>query len=263
MFHNKMVLAIKSNGKVLREFGEEVRIPFGSEYSLLIKNLNTVRAIVNVYIDSTNVVPGGLVVNANSEIDLERYLNNGNMNAGNKFKFVERTQRIEDTRGIKAEDGIVKIEYRYEIFPTYTPPVTTWTSSGDWYNKSTILRGAPIGGVYNDGPQYMTTSAVYSANAVSAQGIAMNASVETKSYTNDVGITVPGGVSDQKFTTVGWFPTETQAHTIILRLVGQVPGQKIKRAVTVKTKAKCTTCGHLNKATAKFCSECGTGLVLV
>ena len=43
MYNNKLVAAIKSNGKVLREFGEEVYIPFGSEYSILIKNLHSVR----------------------------------------------------------------------------------------------------------------------------------------------------------------------------------------------------------------------------
>jgi hypothetical protein len=34
MYSNKLAVAIKANGKVLREFKDEVYIPFGQEYSL-------------------------------------------------------------------------------------------------------------------------------------------------------------------------------------------------------------------------------------
>ena len=34
----------------------------------------------------------------------------------------------------------------------------------------------------------------------------------------------------------------------------------VTRAVTVKTKAKCQTCGTSNKSGVKFCKECGTSL---
>ena len=64
MYNSKLVASIKANGKVLREFKDTVYIPFGSEYSILLKNLNTVRALINIYIDGDNVVPGGLVLNA-------------------------------------------------------------------------------------------------------------------------------------------------------------------------------------------------------
>ena len=93
MYNEKLAVAIKSNGKILREFKDKVYIKFGSEYSIYIKNLNNLRALVNVYIDGTNVTSGGLVVSANSEIDLERSLANNNLNVGNKFKFIERTDR--------------------------------------------------------------------------------------------------------------------------------------------------------------------------
>ena len=47
MYESKLAAAIKVNGKVLREFNKDtVYIPFGSEYSILLKNLNTKRAIV-------------------------------------------------------------------------------------------------------------------------------------------------------------------------------------------------------------------------
>jgi hypothetical protein len=65
-----MVATIKANGRILREFKDNVYIPFGSEYSILLKNLHTQRALVNVFIDGTNIVEGGLVLNAGQEVDL-------------------------------------------------------------------------------------------------------------------------------------------------------------------------------------------------
>ena len=56
MYGNKLAAAIKVNGKVLREFKDTVYIPFGAEYTILVKNLETKRAIVNIFIDGENVV---------------------------------------------------------------------------------------------------------------------------------------------------------------------------------------------------------------
>ena len=37
MYANKLVASLKANGKILREFKDNVYIPFGSEYSFLLK----------------------------------------------------------------------------------------------------------------------------------------------------------------------------------------------------------------------------------
>ena len=78
---------------------------------------------------------------------------------------------------------------------------------------------------------------------------------------NDVGITVPGSKSTQKFTETTMNALEAEKHTIVIKLLGETPDNKpVVKPVTVKAKPKCVTCGHNNKATAKFCSECGTAL---
>ena len=64
MYGNKIAAAIKVSGKVLREFKDTVYIPFGSEYTILVKNLNTKRACVNIYLDGECVSGGGIVLNA-------------------------------------------------------------------------------------------------------------------------------------------------------------------------------------------------------
>ena len=78
---------------------------------------------------------------------------------------------------------------------------------------------------------------------------------------NDVGITVPGSKSEQKFSTVTMGAMEAAKHTIVLKLLGETPNNKpVLEPVTVKAKPKCVTCGTQNKAHAKFCSKCGTAL---
>ena len=78
---------------------------------------------------------------------------------------------------------------------------------------------------------------------------------------NDVGITVPGSKSEQKFSTVSSFALESEKHSMIIKLLGETEDNKpVVAPVTVKHKPKCVTCGKQNKATAKFCSSCGTAL---
>ncbi len=248
MYHNKLVASLKANGKILREFKDTVYIPFGSEYSFLLKNLNTKRALVNVFIDGEDMTPGGLVLNAGQEVDLERSIKNGNLTEGNRFKFIERTGSVEKHRGIKLEDGLVRIEYQFELYETKYQP----------FFNSSILRGQTYDSHYGT-----TTSdwaspmgATYSATNVSLNS--MNISAQSL---NDVGITVPGSKSTQSFTTTTIGVLESQKHSIVLKLLGETAdNEPVRKPVTVKHKPKCVTCGKQNKATAKFCTECGTAL---
>ena len=239
MYESKLAAAIKVDGKVLREFKDTVHIPFGSEYTVLLKNLNTTRAVVNVFIDGDNAVPGGLVIDPGREVDLERWIKNGNLREGNRFKFIERTGNIEKNRGVKLEDGLVRIEFQFEQMA----PIT-WATPSIYQNS--VLRGTT--GDNTIWPMGSTTCSVsYDAYSVNSSHAVLN----------DVGITVPGSHSDQSFvsTTVGIL--ETVKHSMVFHLLG---GEAVKEAVTVKHKPKCVTCGKQNRATAKFCAECGTAL---
>lgn len=256
MYNQKLVASIKANRKVLREFKDTVYIPFASEYSILLKNLNTVRAVVNVYIDGEDQTPGGLVINAGQEVDLERSLKNGSLTEGNKFKFIERTGAVEQHRGIKLEDGIVRIEYQFE-----RPPVSINTLPAHQWNN--ILRGIQNGSITASGATGTnwptTTACSYSAQATSAS--INNVNVSSQAMYNDAGITVAGSKSTQSFTTVTMGELELEKHTIVLKLLGETPDNKpVVKPVTVKAKPKCSSCGRQNKAHAKFCVECGTAL---
>lgn len=249
MYESKMAAAIKVSGKVLREFKDTVYVPFGSEYSILLKNLNTTRAVVNVFIDGEDQVPGGIVLNAGQEIDLERSVKNGNLTEGNKFKFIERTGAVEQHRGVKLEDGIVRIEYQFEQ-PARPISWNTTNISGPIYAQGGILRGF-------DSPQFGTTCSVNSVTASATSATMDWMDAEMPRSMNDVGITVPGSKSEQKFSTTYVGALESTKHSMVFKILG---GEAVKEAVTVKHKPKCVTCGKQNKATAKFCTECGTAL---
>lgn len=278
MYGNKIAAAIKVNGKVLREFKDTVYVPFGSEYTILIKNLHTQRAVINIFIDGDNVVPGGLVLNAGQEVDLERSIKNGNLNEGNRFKFIERTGAVEDHRGVKLEDGLIRIEHQFE--KPYVPPTyindhwnTRYSKGGDWvvpqgtistnsYNVGGVLRSVDI----SKGEQVkaMATTAVnnYCAdNGIVAQSELHDGAATMDWCQNEVGITVPGSRSEQKFQTVHMGVMEAERHNMIIRILGQTANNMpVEQPVTVKAKQKCDTCGHTNKATANFCTKCGTSL---
>ena len=220
MYHQKMAVAIKTKGRVLRENKDQVILPFGSEYSVVIKNLHTRRSIVNVYIDGSNITPGGLLIDAGREVDLQRSLANGSLTEGNALKFIERTGNIEKHRGIGVEDGIVRIEFEFEReqqqwWATNANQINTsgpWTppGAGDVWLKGTTWSGSnhtPTYGVAGAATNSVLrgTSASASLNSVniSAQGapIADVTQAVAQSY-NDAGITVAGSKSDQKFKTV-------------------------------------------------------------
>lgn len=273
MYQEKMAVAIKHGGKVLREFKDTVYIPFGSEYSFLIKNLHARRAVVHIEIDGQNVTKDGLVVNANSSVDLERFITD-NLSSGNKFKFIERNSKVEEHRGVGVEDGLIRVEFEFEResvkrdwFNGVNWTNTTWNSppiakgadaiADKWLNSTTCD--------YSKMPEYyakcLTGSVTASASTTFASALSDYVPQMLTNSVNDVGITVPGSLSEQKFVTTH-INTDGVKHVMVLKLLGETDNGKVEAPVTVKSKPKCVTCGHLNKSAAKFCTECGAGLVI-
>jgi hypothetical protein len=248
MYNSKFVAAVKVEGKVLREQNENdgsvVYLPFRSEYSLLLKNLNSRKAVVKVSIDGTDVLYGNsLIVKPNDSVELERFLKD--MNRGEKFLFIEKTKQISDYRGDKVDDGVVRIEYQFEqevpiVRPSlwYTGPTyyhTTYGNSGGSVFSSCVSN--QVGSTVTDGCIIRTLS--------------------SKSV-NDNGITVGGSDSSQKFTSghVGALEPNSYVMTIMLR--GENKEQLVEKPLITKMKSKCPTCGSLYRGFPKFCASCGT-----
>jgi len=256
MYSNKLAVAIKAHGKVLREFDDKVFLPFQSEYSIFIKNKNSVRASVKVEIDGVDATEGvSLVVNPNDDIELERFIKNANLVEGNKFKFIKRTQQVAGHRGIRIDDGLVRVEFQYEKVPHQVITVT----HDPWAQPQWRRISDPWGGTGNPPPQFYnvisdllgtSTGSINSSNALYTASAA--------------GITAPGEISHQEFSGVSNFQLEPQKHVIVLKLMGEHQGKTVSKTVTTRTSAYCTSCGHRSRsATARFCSQCGTTLHLI
>ena len=278
MYQNKMAVSVKVAGKVLREHGETVALPFGAEYELSFKNLNSVRALVTISIDGQDATEGvQLVVPANGVLALERFIKNGNFKSGNRFKFIERAAKIENHRGIGAEDGLIRIEYQYEktaaqfVWPltnqiVYTPPPPYCISQptrfqGPYFTQPYITCGmAQTQSSQQPGSQTINISAGVAGETILT---AAPTNTTTTAHTAAAGITVPGSVSEQTFSSVFAIPTDGVKHVMVIRLLGEIHGAEVLQPVFVKSKLTCAVCGTVNKGNAKFCGECGAALTIL
>jgi len=115
MYSNKLIACVKAGGKVLREQGDNVFIPFGSEYTLWFKNEHTRKVQVTVNIDGTDVLFNkSLIINAGETDDLKGFARDMVGNDNRAFKFITKTKEISDFRGDKIEDGLIKITFQFE-----------------------------------------------------------------------------------------------------------------------------------------------------
>lgn len=253
MYNEKFVATIKVNGKILRENKSDVFLPFGSHYSILLKNLNTIACKVNIFIDGSQVAENyELLIEAGQSVEIERFIKNGNLKAGNKFKFIEKTDNIEKFRGNKVEDGLIRVEYQFEKF---YPPLTL----------QPYIHHQPHYSPYWNNPLWRNPNEIYcatsfhSGNSISPNSMGVNAVS---------GITVPGEISNQRFNINHSNKTyESVIHSMIFNLIGKVELLPehitlIQKPLTVKDSLICPTCGKKNKASSNFCSECGTSLII-
>lgn len=269
-YKKNFVVAIKVNGKVLRESGEEVQLPFGSEYSVLLKNLNAVRAMAQISIDGKEAGPF-YILEPNSSVEIERFNVSGNQKQGNKFKFIERTEQIEEHRGVQLEDGLIRVEFKKEkVFEAphivehhtyhhhdyywpywpYTPPFIPYKRYFGDYQCGNNQTSNDVDGLLK---RAISGSTVHVQNAMfSAQCMSKNTE----------GITAPGSISNQEFVTASGFQTE-ESEVITLKLIGHRGSLKVQQPLTVDIRAVCQTCGKRAKGSAKFCSGCGTSLQII
>jgi hypothetical protein len=267
-----LVAAIRCGGKILRETFENgesiVKLPFGSEYEILIKNVETRRALINISIDGVNVSDGSIIIDANSSSHLEGFIKGYIVK--NKFKFIEKTEEISNHRGDRIDDGLIRIEYTFEApqpqiihdyhyhhdyhhYHDYWPYYP-------WYNVT--YYNTPV----NKSSDFEGKGSVSGSNPSSFSSVQCNDNIQAQNFCsvqdspNDQGITVPGSHSYQQFQP-GYVGTlETNSHVIIIRLVGGKADKRIEKPIFTKTKLTCPTCGRKSRSDSAYCKNCGTAL---
>ena len=248
MFKSDFVAVVVSSGKIMREavdsLGEiTVRLPFGSEYSVRLKNLNTVKAVANVEIDGRDA-GRGIIVAPGDTVELKGFLEG--LRVKNRFRFIQKTETISKHRGDRIDDGIIRITYKFE--KVYEPIKLNPYVQHPWYPGSTYWT-------------YTTQDTTYNTSGP----LNRVGSVSNQVFCNSVcepGITVKGSETRQDFVygNVG-FLEETE-HAINIKLVGhdRISGKIVNKPITTKTKVFCSTCGKKCKSSYKFCPRCSTYL---
>ncbi len=244
MYKQNFVVVVKCDGKILREQDNDVvYLPFGVEYSIHLKNKDSRRALVDIEVDGENVLNGHkLIVNGNEDQEIKGFMKD--IHVTNRFKFIHKTKEIQEHRGNRLDDGLIRVTYQFEkykqepIITTYTPPTWTYYKNSDWTAKGASL------------------------NACSGLN-----SVYTCSFSDcssprvEEGITVKGSKINQNYAYGNIDLLESNIYTIVLHLKGLTKNKQIvQKPITIKSKLKCSTCGRNNKSINKFCYNCGTFL---
>jgi len=257
MYYEKFVTSLRVDDRFLREENGVVKIPFGTEYSLYLKNLESRDAVVSVSIDGKDILDGNqLIVRGNSSTNLLGFLKNNVVK--NKFRFIELTKEIEDLVGYNPEDSIIRIEFTYE------------KKKQNNYIINTIYNSEPT--IYHKDWNYKDWNYTYcDYNNYNVNTTSMGGNSSCCNYSNisessprsfdDVGITVYGGDCRQDFYTSYVGDLEDVSHTIVLRLSGYKDNKKVSTFITTKEKIYCPSCGKPNRSSNKFCTNCG-GILL-
>jgi len=281
-YKDQFVVEVKYKGKILRVQDDIVRLPFGSEYSLYLKNLNSRKASVKISIDGEDVLDyQSLILQANSSIELEGFLRG--TQATNKFKFIKKTKEIQDHRGDKIDDGIIRVEFAYEKAEPIRKIILEdhyyhyhrfnhyhWNYNNWFTGDSQVKYASTTRNTSNNVNGQSSIAVENSSKGMAGEPIAhtyfnhvsMNSlGVESLGQPlDDEGITVKGSECHQSFR-YGTIGELEQSEVIIIRLRGITgANESIQQPVTVKTKLTCSTCGRVSKSSAKFCSNCGTFL---
>lgn len=248
MYKNNFIVAIKHNGKILREIDDKVSLPFESHYSILLKNKDSRRALVSIEVDGENVLADkSLIIDSNTSQEIKGFMRN--MSVTNRFKFIHKTKEISTYRGNRIDDGLITVRYTFEKekiqpitvrapWPNPDPYSRTWYPDKYTYNCTSYACGALVG----------------DANVV------CDSVAKLQSYSED-GITVKGSKINQQYQYGDIGELENGSYVITLQLKGKTKRKKsIIKPITVKTKLRCTTCGRRSKSSSKFCSNCGTCL---
>lgn len=293
VYQQKLVAVIKHNNKILREKDNNtVYLPFLAEYEIFMKNLESRDVIINISIDGEDILDNQqLVIKAGQNCSLEGFMKGNKVT--NKFKFIQKTGKIQNYRGDRIDDGLIRIEYRYTKINQPTTIIHKhYHHDSHWYHppmcdckvcRSYIPR--PVQQPYIQ-PWFVTQHETYvggsgggshSYNSSEAGGGGAQSSspdflrsiVSTNAFMPQFdnpaeaeAITVKGSESNQRLEEVQVSSVEDQSYTIILKLSGydDKTDQLVEKPVLVKAKVKCSTCGKQSKSHIKYCPDCGTFL---
>lgn len=281
---NNMVVVVRVKGGILREDRDtdgtnRVYLPFGSDYSLYFKNMDSRSAVVTVTIDGQDVLDGNrLVIYGNREMYLDGWMDGTTVR--HAFRFTKKTQEIVEHRGDKIDDGIIRIAWRFEKpkpevkvikeihhHEYYPPRWPSWPRNEIVYGSS--VNAKPLGALRSRGFSGVggqsVGSAQISCQAAEPVAACYDREVKTCGFMPDIkaeeGVTVKGADRYQNFGEVTIGELEETEHVVCIKLYGGDRETKVvEKPVLTRAHVTCEYCGRKSRTDNKFCPGCGNAL---
>jgi len=217
-YSNGFIASVILKNKPLREFKyggkRTVKVPFGSEYIIRLKNKSKDPALVEVSVDGTDVLNGSeLVLAAGETMDLERFVDDNSK--GKKFKYISLEEgaasgEIDDP--YREENGLVRVKFHkaYHMPTNYTLTTAhSYPFCGAVINHDYFIKGGPTRRV-NDIVFGSSVNLTGVANGDIARGMVSDSAINSNYFSStmdscevpqDKGATVEGSESSQSFST--------------------------------------------------------------
>lgn len=267
-YSNHFVVSILVDGQFLKELPDgTTSIPFGSTYTVRLKNKNYKRAKASLYIDEIH--QGDFVVSGNSSVDIERPAD-----IDRAFVFVRPTSQEAKAQGkdklLTGTKGVIRVKWFLEqerqTYIPYIPPYpkkvrpiednpwdTPWKPtypSRPYPSYPQVWFGSTESPIY--GCSNNAGSAEYGALGHTTNGSSSCSSplrgIQAQSTPLEEGVTVKGEITNQQFTQV-YLDWETDFVEMKLVLKGfDGPPKKELRY--------CSNCGSERNKKHRFCGFC-------
>lgn len=274
VYSSNFVLTVVVGGHIQKEKANGVvEIPFGSEYTLRLRNKNDRRAVVKISIDGENVSGGGYVIPAKQVIEIKRH-----WDKDCAFKFVDLDSEEAHDAGKNGpnpdkQKGVVEAKFHLE--KKVVNPVEVhhyhhhydqqWSDLWPWFGHGPY--GPPYKpmiptskGVMRSTNPEVTCSAQPDAE-VRTSGFNMNQGGFMSFAPTQDGCTVEGELTGQQFSTT-FVDYESEFVVCKLFLQGYHVSQSDVGSIgTTDAKTYCTNCGAKRPAKKqRFCGNCGSRL---
>ena len=271
MYKNNFVVCLKTkDGKILRDDNGVVRLPFGSEYSIYLKNLNSRKAKIEITIDGEDVLDGNsIIVDEDKTSEIKGFLKGDKVK--NSFKFIEKIKEISEYRGDKIDDGLVRVKITYEKekveYPIYYPQEKWFHEPVEPLRITYDTHTNPYEVYYSNNTESFDNGGYININddklnLLHEPETILNNNQVQNFINRSEGITVKGSEINQSIKNGSMGILEENATIIVLRLTGyKQNSKKVDKPITVKTKNQCPTCGKMCKSNNRYCDQCGTCLV--
>lgn len=255
VYNNRFVLAVLVNGRPQKELANgTVKLPFGVEYVLRLRNKNNRRALVKILIDGENVSGAGYIIPANSYIDIKRH---SEVDKAFKFVALDSEEAIDYGKNGPNEDklkGVIEAQFSLEKEKPQQPFIKeihhhhyrekkTYPSwpypSYPTYWMSTTGHGVSYGSTCTNNPE---ANILNLSSDKQLEKLSSNNCVSTQSFNSKPkeelfdGCTVEGNSTGQEFVSE-YFVSDENWTSVKVFLQGYIPDEPIVQTPS-KSKSK-------------------------